>query len=234
MKVVQVSTFHNYFPLCFVKVRGTESAGGNNMGYIGHSRSVRSAYAIEDGEMPLTMFNKKIMEEVIEENNFTNCQNLSVAFVKFVAKKEGCASWHHTSKYFNETNHYDFIEILKTLNDINVQSEYKKRYDEVSKNKKEKEIVKTNDEMIQLVSFVEDVWEGSRNYPKKVEYPRVGVKSGDWIYTDITLGKFKKVSATAKKNHSITVHKTIRTLKCSEYEKKQLTTIKKELKKKER
>lgn len=205
------------------------------MGYIGQSRSNRSYEAIDNGEMPLSMLKKEYLDEIIEDNNLSNCSHLSVEFVKFVARRRGSSSWHHTGKFYNKTDHYDFVVILEKLNDLDIQNKYLEEFSEYKKAIKEEKINQQNiiDEIL-LVSFVEDIWEGTRNHPKKVSYDRVGVMKGDWIYTDILYaGNLKKVSATANKNHSIKVHKTVRTLACSEAEKEEIKKIKKVLQKKE-
>lgn len=77
-----------------------------NKGYIGHSRSVRSAAAIAEGKMTATDFAKWARQFA----RYRGCTAADVA-----AALES-TEWHHTSKRFNRTNYYDPREMLDPAN----------------------------------------------------------------------------------------------------------------------
>lgn len=87
-----------------------------NSGYIGHSMSRRAAEAYEDGEMPKSKWTKKAMVAAIQ----SYCDEFDMSFdpdvLKGMRKDEVFerffreSSWHHTSKFFNETDFYKLDE----------------------------------------------------------------------------------------------------------------------------
>ena len=87
-----------------------------NSGYIGHSMSRRAAEAYEDGEMPNSKWTKKAMVAAIQ----SYCDEFDMSFDPDVLKgmrKDDMferffhkSSWHHTSKFFNETDFYKLDE----------------------------------------------------------------------------------------------------------------------------
>lgn len=91
-------------------------------GYIGSSRSARSQQSIESYEIPISMISKNIIEDFITENEdrFSEeeiffLKKLSIAKWKYIMKTSAASSWHHTSSFFNKTNHYNLIDISKTI-----------------------------------------------------------------------------------------------------------------------
>ena len=77
-----------------------------NKGYIGHSRSVRSAAAIAEGKMTATDFAKWA-------RRFTRYRGCTAADVAAAMES---TEWHHTSKRFNRTAYYDPRELLDAAN----------------------------------------------------------------------------------------------------------------------
>ena len=87
-----------------------------NSGYIGHSMSRRAAEAYEDGEMPKSKWTRKAMVTAIQ----SHCDESDMLFDPDVLKgmrKDDMferffynSSWHHTSKFFNETDFYKLDE----------------------------------------------------------------------------------------------------------------------------
>ena len=90
-----------------------------NRGYIGSSRSVRSYNAIEDFEVPLSMFKKELIEQFlatykkwnevndyklddiivindIHPDDITFLKQISISEWKFIANTCGASSWNHT------------------------------------------------------------------------------------------------------------------------------------------
>ena len=78
-----------------------------NSGYIGHSMSRRAAEAYEDGEMPKSKWTKKAMVAAIQ----SYCDEFDMSFDPEVFEQFfHKSSWHHTSKFFNETDFYKLDE----------------------------------------------------------------------------------------------------------------------------
>lgn len=89
-------------------------------GYLNYSRSLRSQKAIDDYEVPISLINKTLIEDFMFENEFSDSDEkylstLSISFWKFAAEKNGASSWHHTSKFFNETNHYNILNVANFI-----------------------------------------------------------------------------------------------------------------------
>lgn len=91
----------------------------NQNGYIGSSMSVRAIEAYNQGEMPKSKWTKSAMLEAIayaiQENDFEITDEQWVNIQKL--NKESIfnnffewSSWHHTSKYANETDFYSVNE----------------------------------------------------------------------------------------------------------------------------
>lgn len=163
-----------------------------NNGYVGSSRSVRSMEAIENFEIPLSMFNRDIIDEFIDENEeFENLKNLTVALWKYAAQANGRSSWHHTGKYFQETNHYDLYSTAEYIEYEGIES-LKERYNRYLKNQKDEknEILKN----ISLGVVEAQVWGGTRKHPRLLRTEKVmGVVKGDWLYavSDSEQSKYK-------------------------------------------
>lgn len=86
-----------------------------NSGYIGYSMSRRAAEAYEDGEMPRSKWTKKAMVAAIKDA----CDELDLEYDPFIEKMKKAelfdtflynSSWHHTGKFFNETDFYAIDE----------------------------------------------------------------------------------------------------------------------------
>jgi len=152
-----------------------------NSGYEGYSRSVRSQTAIDDYEMPLSMFKKSVIEDFILDNpDFEGLKNVSVSLWKFSAKQNGSSSWHHTGKFFNETDHYDMYEAANNLskNLEQIKAEYKSFRANVNKEKQQLKSSAT------YCVLEEQIWGGTRKHPHITGYEKVaGIKIGDWVYS---------------------------------------------------
>lgn len=83
-----------------------------NKGYSGYSMSERAVDAYDNGEKPWSKWNKReIIESVLDINNNLN-ENLLKKIKLLNLKNEFLthSSWHHTSKFFNETDFYSLNE----------------------------------------------------------------------------------------------------------------------------
>lgn len=86
-----------------------------NTGYVGWSMSRRAAEAYRDGEMPRSKWTKKTIVEALKGA----CDDLDLMYdpsIERLRKDElfdrflYASSWHHTSKFFNETDFYAISE----------------------------------------------------------------------------------------------------------------------------
>ena len=77
----------------------------------GMSNNAVAAY--RSGEMPLSKIRKSDVDSAVGDLPI----KITMKFIKWLAKNEHWtpASWHHTSKYFNETNFYDLEELNEVL-----------------------------------------------------------------------------------------------------------------------
>lgn len=85
-----------------------------NSGYVGWSMSQRAYQAYEDGEMPLSKWNKKLIIEAIQQK--VEDEELVIKFDIELFKKLSVktmkmfylynSSWHHTGKYCRVTEFY--------------------------------------------------------------------------------------------------------------------------------
>lgn len=77
-----------------------------NRGYVGHSRSVRSAAAMAEGKLTATNFSKWV-------RRFARYRGCTAADVAAALES---TEWHHTSKRFNRTPYYDPRDMLDPAN----------------------------------------------------------------------------------------------------------------------
>ena len=162
----------------------------HNSGYHGYSMSKRAVEVYQNGEMPLSKWNKKELLSRIEK--FGVDINTLSKFSKEAL--QDCflynSSWHHTSNMFNKTNFYSindctiqvFLdypeEILKSL-------QYFDNHRTVKSKKK-------GSETFVIVKIRYGTWERSRRHPKLVEQEPYGIKKGDWVWIDIGVKKSLK------------------------------------------
>ncbi len=116
---------------------------GRGNGYDGYSMSNNAREAYENGEMPLSKWSKaEIINAISEINPDINCSKifLEVLKEKFLEKK----SWHHTSKFYNETDFYalneDYVRKL-TQDEVDNIAEKQKTAPKYTKSKTYDELV---------------------------------------------------------------------------------------------
>lgn len=159
-----------------------------NSGYVGSSRSVRSRNAIKNYEMPLSMINRSIIQDLIDEYpEYESLRKVPVSIWKYASENDGASSWHHTGKYFNQTDHYDLLEIADMLSEK--LDEITADYKEAKKAKKaEKQQLKK--EATYCILEVQ-IWGGTRKHPKLLGTEYVaGLRIGNWMYS-INGSKYK-------------------------------------------
>ena len=168
------------------------------MGYIGQSRSVNSAVAISDYELPIALISKSVIDEFISENEeFESVKGYPVAVWKFEASRIPATSWHHTGSYYARTNHYSLDFIAQALQEEGpaIVSAYK----EWKESKKKAE----EDEPKRFAILTAQVWGGTKKHPKLLDPETIaGEVKGDWVIP------FPETSGT-KKRYSISANKTM-------------------------
>ncbi|HHQ0190769.1 TPA: hypothetical protein ACSKR0_002832 [Listeria monocytogenes] len=148
------------------------------MGYIGTKRSVNSQFAIEDYEVPLTHFNKDLIQAFINENEeYESLRTATVKLWKYVAERIGSTSWHHTGSYYNETNHYSLSTVAEEL--LENKAEWEEKYKVYLESEKES---RTTENIFLSVIKVQ-IWGGTKKHPKRIGYEQVmGVIKSDWLH----------------------------------------------------
>ena len=81
-----------------------------NRGYQGFSKSLNAVLAEENGEKPISKWGAadrdKFVADLKKAGKVKENFKLTVQEFKTFIKFECQSSWHHTSKFFNETNYY--------------------------------------------------------------------------------------------------------------------------------
>lgn len=76
------------------------------MGYIGKRMSYRAYEAYENGEKPLSKWNKDEILDLLSQESELNFSEMTLPMLKeFFLIKSG---WHHTGKFYNKTAFYRF------------------------------------------------------------------------------------------------------------------------------
>lgn len=142
-----------------------------NRGYVGSQRSVRSMEAIENNEVSKSHITKELINRIIEKYSSEEQEKIkdffqSISLDFFKEKVIQPSSWHHTGKFFNETNHYDLEEEINKILTFKA-SEKKELYisfDEFKKSKKESK------QKIKYAYGVKAIWGGTRRHPRIIHY----------------------------------------------------------------
>lgn len=148
-------------------------------GYCGCSMSERAREAYSDGERPLSKWSKRnIIDEVLELSDERFSEDELMKFTKQTLIKAFLyrSSWHHTSKFANETDFYSLDEERINSLDIEDLQKIQQTFRTQKQQTNEPEIKKIKGQ----ISY--DEWEGSRNYGKFVNYTSYCVIIGDWAY----------------------------------------------------
>ena len=147
-------------------------------GYVGQSMSIRAKDAYDNGLLSKAKIKKYDLEAVGID--------LPIGFVKslmpHIIKP---AEWHHTGKYFNETDFYDLEEVKRRLEHINIEQLFKIYKEEQS----EQERLKAEKGYYAYIKYGE--WEGTRKHPKLVEYEDYAFIKGKWAH--ISRSQKKKI-----------------------------------------
>jgi len=164
-------------------------------GYNGYSMSNNAVDAYNDGEMPLSKWNKEaiinaiedyISDKCYEQHTFRdeqfhfsmeNLKKMTIKDLKRVALTY--SSWHHTSSHFNQTSFYSLdINEIDTLTDLKIEEIIltSKKQRELDKLEQPKEVKVEKYECEFLI------WSGTKSHPKAKEVREIGIIKGDWFY----------------------------------------------------
>ena len=166
-------------------------------GYCGYSMSNNAVAAYDEGKKPISKWKKEeilcLIEEMIEEDALElNCSFEKLRRLPAPVLKDECLScteWHHTGKFYKETDFYELDEgKIEQLTDEQIDelaAQYKEQQEWIKKEKEEEK-----EEKWECI-FLE--WYGTRKHPKAREIREIGRIKGDWFYRDN--GSKKKISA---------------------------------------
>lgn len=153
-------------------------------GYVGCKMSERAKEAYDNGERPMSKWNKwDILNELeydLDDDTIAKLSKYSTQTLKNVCLE--WTSWHHTGSYASETDFYavmdgknaDLNQVFSDLDEEEkVLKEFRKRQ------KEEKRLLESTEEKCY---FRFGVWSGTKKHPKLVYYRTYGIKKGVWIY----------------------------------------------------
>lgn len=153
-------------------------------GYVGCKMSERAKEAYDNGERPMSKWNKwdilNDLEYDLDDDTIAKLSKYSTQTLKNVCLE--WTSWHHTGSYANETDFYavmdgknaDLNQVFSDLDEEEkVLKEFRKRQ------KEEKRLLESTEEKCY---FRFGVWSGTKKHPKLVYYRTYGIKKGVWIY----------------------------------------------------
>lgn len=195
------------------------------MGYIGHSRSERSLNCINNYELPLAMIKRAVIDDFTtldERNEILN--GMSITFIKFCLEKAGPSSWHHTSSFYNETNHYSLFSLIDFLEDEDVES-LQSDFTWL-KNEMKREKIEILENM--KYAYIEvEIWGGTKKHPTIVGHEKVfGILKGDWLIA-VTSSTQKKYKFNSNKVSTSKLFKTFNEMKKFNNKTQQVTPLKK-------
>lgn len=153
-------------------------------GYVGCKMSERAKEAYDNGERPMSKWNKwDILNELeydLDDDTIAKLSKYSTQSLKNVCLE--WTSWHHTGSYANETDFYQVIDgrdvdLDQMFMDLDAEEKYLK--EERKKKKEEKRLLESIEEKCY---FEFGVWTGTKKHPKLDYHKAYGIKKGVWIY----------------------------------------------------
>lgn len=153
-------------------------------GYVGCKMSERAQEAYDNGERPMSKWNKwDILSELeydLDDEAIVKLSKYSVQALKNVCLE--WTSWHHTGSYANETDFYKVIDgrdanLNQMFMDLDAEEKELKEFRK--RQREEKRLLESTEEKCY---FEYGVWTGTKKHPKLYYYKAYGIKKGDWIY----------------------------------------------------
>lgn len=161
-----------------------------NSGYVDYSMSVNAWNAYENGEMPISQWKKVNILEALEKAYSKAYSDIAGKYPLKILKDTclECTSWHHTSKFFTETDFYSVREDIESVEQLVSELEANAKKAAVEKAKKKNPVT-------YRCEAEYDEWEGTRNYGRFKTYKAVGTIVGNWFHAD---GSKKKKSVLSE------------------------------------
>ena len=166
-------------------------------GYCGYSMSWNAVSAYNEGEKPMSKWTKtavlEAIERAIDEQELTLiCDIEKLKKTPAGVLKRICltySSWHHTSKYYNQTEFYSIdVDVMEALTDEEIDKAIEDfKLERNKSNDKDKQVV----EEVWRCSYLE--WSGTRKHPKAESREAVGVIRNGWFY--LSNGHKKKTTS---------------------------------------
>lgn len=157
---------------------------GANSGYVGWSMSRRAAFAYWCGERPRSKWTKAATIEgvlAVEQEQESDPFWGQVDLDRYLAETLRRyflhqSSWHHTGKYFNETDFYAIDEDVVARNDAEELAELDAQVRAEKKDKPQEQRAAKG-----VIAYEE--WEGSRRNGRFVKHEKPCLVLGGWAYT---------------------------------------------------
>ncbi len=153
----------------------------SNRGYVGHSMSVRAAMAYGDGEMPKSKWTKSVLiDRIRQADSFWPVDLLFSCLLATLRERFlRRSSWHHTGRYFNETDFFALNEDVIAAHDVDglLEADIAMR----ARNKKPGDSP-VSSAVKGRIRF--ESWEGSRKHGRFVTHELACLIIGNWAYTE--------------------------------------------------
>lgn len=150
-------------------------------GYHGYSMSNNAVSAYKDGEKPFSKWTKKSILAEIQTLHLNKpflfdlrlLNHMPLLLLKEMALSQ--SSWHHTSKFYNNTDFYSVTadELYDCKNNQDL-------LDAIDFYKHQKEEISQPEKTCWECKFLE--WGGTRSHPKAIEHIEIGIIKGNWFY----------------------------------------------------
>ena len=153
----------------------------SNRGYVGHSMSVRAALAYGDGEMPKSMWTKSVLiDRIRQADSFWPVELLSSCLLETLrARFLRRSGWHHTGRFFNET---DFLELDAAVIETHDVDALLAADAEMRANRRTAAKSRRTGPVKGRIRF--ESWEGSRSHGRFVTHELACLIIGNWAYTE--------------------------------------------------
>ena len=143
------------------------------MGYIGQRMSERAAEAYDIGEKPFSKWTKSEiigrLQKLIDsgelessEDDMKRIKRLTSKTVKYAFLKK--SSWHHTGKYFKETDFYDIVDDFSKINLDDLE-----QMDRYIRSKMKEEKAAKSAEKYAIITYYWTENRGSKKWPRIYE-----------------------------------------------------------------
>lgn len=139
-------------------------------GYINHSMSVNAQIAYDQGEKPLSKWNKRdIIKAILEEPGNIHTKE-SLEKLNLATLKENFlewSAWHHTSKHYNQTDFYKINAEQVKNPQITISSKSKGNSEQV----------------VEKATITYKEWKGTRRNGIFITVTTQALVKGNWAYT---------------------------------------------------